>query len=214
MSINRLENLTFKQVADMDIARTIAIVQTGSIEQHGPHLPLGMDTAVPQRITESALERVGEKVSHILLPAIPIGQSPEHMDFVGTISFSAETYLKMLMDICASLAHHGFKKILFVNGHGGNISMIGAAAFDARLQYDVHVFMFNVWSIVPSVAADLIDRQGTKTDLHGGELETSMVMYLDPSLVHMEWAVDDSGPGSHEPSFCQHLRGTDALRGA
>ena len=194
MSTTKLAKLTFKHIAEMDIARSIAIVPIGSMEQHGPHLPIGMDTAVAQALAEAALKELAGKVGHILLPVIPIGQSPEHMDYPGTISFSAETFLGVLKDICASLAHHGFKKILFVNGHGGNISMLGAVSFDVRLEYDVHVFMFNVWSILPPVAEEIINRQGNKTDLHGGELETSMVMHLDPTLVHMEWAVDEENP--------------------
>ena len=185
MSTTKLANLTFKHIADMDLARSIAIVPIGSLEQHGPHLPIGMDNAVAEALTEAALKELNGKVGHVLLPVIPIGQSPEHMDYPGTISFSAETLLGVLKDICASLARHGFKKILFVNGHG---------SFDVRLEHDVHVFMFNVWSILPPVAEEIINRQGTKTDLHGGELETSMVMHLDPTLVHMEWAVDEENP--------------------
>lgn len=189
-----LPNLTFKQIADLDPDSTIAIVPTGSMEQHGPHLPIGMDTMVAEWLTKAATESVSEAVDCLILPSISVGQSPEHIDYPGTVSYGAETYLKILDDTCACLARHGFKRILFVNGHGGNISMIGAAGFDARPKYDVHVFMFNVWAVVPSVAKDLIDRQGTQTDLHGGELETSMMLHMDPSLVRMEWAVDEENP--------------------
>lgn len=194
MTVRKLENLTFKHVEDMDKTRTLAILPIGSMEQHGPHIPLGQDTMVASTVLTSALDRVGEKIDCVVLPPIPIGQSPEHMGFAGTLTFSAETFIAMIKDICASLSHHGFKKLLIVNGHGGNISALNAATFDIRVKYDLRVFLFHVWSLIPNMSADLLKREASKTECHGGELETSVMLALDPDLVVMEWAVDEVNP--------------------
>ncbi len=145
MELNKLQNLTWKQVDELEREKTLAIVLTGSMEQHGPHLPLGQDTFVAQHLADEALKKVGDRIKYVVLPPLPIGQSPEHMDFPGTLTFSAETYLNVILDVCESLANHGFKKILFINGHGGNTSIISAASFDARVRFGVEVVIFLVY---------------------------------------------------------------------
>ena len=195
MKKKMLENLTFKEVAEMDLEKTLAIIPTGSVEQHGPHIPLGEDTFVAQTILQTALEKIGDQIDCVVLPAIPIGLSPEHMDYAGTITFSVETYTAVIKDICASLAHHGFKKIVFVNGHGGNPPVITAASFDLKFSHNVHVFLFNAWSLIPFIGEEQLKRQAPKNiDFHGGELETSVMLAIDPELVHMEWGVDETNP--------------------
>lgn len=195
MAVYKLEELSFKQVDDLDREKTIVILPVGSMEQHGPHLPNGMDTLSAVEISWQAAQRAGESVDCLVLPPIPYGQSPEHMDYPGTITFSAETYIRMLKEICGSLARHGFKKICIVNGHGGNISAIGAAAFDIRDQYGAILFMFNVWGVIVGLAHSTDSRQASdQTDAHGGEIETSLVMHLRPDQVHMQWAVDEQNP--------------------
>ncbi len=86
MPVYHLENLSFKQVDALDREKTIVILPCGSIEQHGPHLPNGMDTQVAVRVAELAGRNVSPQVTCLLLPPIWVGQSPEHMDFPGTIS--------------------------------------------------------------------------------------------------------------------------------
>lgn len=195
MTVYQLENLSFKQIDALDRQRTIVILPCGSMEQHGPHLPNGMDTHLAVAISEKAAEHVKDTVDCLILPAIPVGQSPEHMDYPGTLSFTAETYIRILKEISGSIARHGFKKMYIVNGHGGNISAIGAAAFDIRDQYKIRIFMFNVWAVVTDLALKLIRREAPhKTDAHGGEIETSLVMYTHPEQVHIEWAVDEDNP--------------------
>lgn len=195
MTVYKLENLSFKQIDALDRQKTIVILPCGSMEQHGPHLPNGMDTHLAVAISEKAAENVKDTVDCLILPAIPVGQSPEHIDYPGTLSFTAETFIRILKEISGSIARHGFTKMYIVNGHGGNISAIGAAAFDIRDQYKIRIFMFNVWAVVTDLAAKLTQREAPhKTDAHGGEIETSLVMYTHPEQVHMEWAVDEDNP--------------------
>lgn len=195
MSINRLENLSFKQVEALDRDKTIVILPCGSIEQHGPHLPNGMDTQVAMKIAERVCENTADTLNCLLLPPIWAGQSPEHMDFPGTITYTAETYITMLKEISGSVARHGFRKMYIINGHGGNISAIGAAAFDIRDRYNLKIFMFNVWAVISDIALKQTHREATHhIDAHGGEIETSLMLHLTPENVHMEWAVDEENP--------------------
>ena len=193
MRSNKLMELTWKEVDELDRANTIAIVPTGSVEQHGYHMPLGTDTYVAASVAQAAVDQLAGKLDFVVLPTLPLGQSPEHMAYAGTISLSAQTYLQVITDICASLARHGFKKIVFLNGHGGNNGMLQAASFQVRLDFDVRVFVVNVWSILTTPAGkEQINREARDdTDLHAGEMETSMILAIDPALVLEADAEDD-----------------------
>ena len=168
MELNKLQNLTWKQVDELEREKTLAIVLTGSMEQHGPHLPLGQDTFVAQYLADEALKKVSDRIKYVVLPPLPIGQSPEHTDFPGTLNFfcrnlsqcnigcmwkfsvimvSRKSYLSMVM--------------------GGNTSIISAASFDARVRFGVEVYLFSVWSIVPFLSEEVIKREASRTDLHG-----------------------------------------------
>jgi len=192
MAVYRLENISFTQVDALNRDKTLCVLPVGSMEQHGPHLPNGMDTQVAVEIAQRASQQAAKAFDCLLLPPIPFGQSPEHMDFPGTITFSAETYIRMLKEISASIARHGFKTLYIINGHGGNISAISAAAFDIRDAFKLRIFMFNVWAVITGLWNELGLREATdKTDAHGGEIETSLVQYLFPQYVNMEKSVDE-----------------------
>jgi len=192
MTIYRLENISFTAVDKLDREKTIVVLPCGSMEQHGPHLPNGMDTTLAIKVLEQSMHNLETEVDCLVIPPISIGQSPEHMDFPGTITFTAETYIRMLKEIAHSVARHGFKKMYIVNGHGGNIAAISSAAFDIRDEYNLKVFMFNVWAVIVGLANQHSKREASnKTDSHGGEIETSIMLYLTPENVHMEMAVDE-----------------------
>lgn len=192
MAVYYLENISFKQIDLLDREKTIVLFPIGSMEQHGPHLPNGMDTHIAVDLMKDAAEKLAGELDFLLLPAMPVGQSPEHMDFPGTLTLSAETLISVIKEIAASVSRHGFKKMMILNGHGGNIAAIGAAAFDIRDAYGLKVFMFNVWGLIVDMATKLTDRQASnRTDAHGGEIETSLVMYLYPEKLKKEWAVDE-----------------------
>jgi creatinine amidohydrolase len=193
MRSNKLMELTWREVDQLDRANTLAIVPTGALEQHGFHMPLGTDAYVAEAVAQAAMDRLAGKLDFVVLPTLPLGQSPEHMEYAGTISLSAQTYLQVISDICSSLAKHGFKKIVFLNGHGGNNGMLEAASFQVRLDYDVRMFVINVWSILtrPEGKAQINREARDETDLHAGEMETSMVLAIDPDLVLEAEAEDD-----------------------
>ena len=190
-----INNLSWKEIDDMDRENVLVILPIGSVEQHGPHLPLGMDSIVAEAVLDAARGDMVAKHEILVLPTIGVGQSPEHMDFPGTITLRAETLIMVLKDILGSLARHNFKKVVILNGHGGNIAAIGAATFDVRLSKSLLVFMFNVWAIVAGIDEDIVPREANKkAECHGGELETSMMLGIDTSLVEMGMAIDEENP--------------------
>lgn len=195
MSIYKLENISFSDVDGLNREKTIVVLPCGSMEQHGPHLPNGMDTQLANWVTEKAMKNVEKEVDCLYITPIPIGQSPEHMDFPGTITFTAETYIRMLKEIASSVARHGFKKMYIINGHGGNIAAISSAAFDIKDAYKLQIYMFNIWAVIVGLAHQHTNREAPdKTDAHGGEIETALMLYLSPENVHMDRAIDEKNP--------------------
>ncbi|MCL4459624.1 MAG: creatininase family protein [Chloroflexi bacterium] len=189
-----LSELTWKEIAAMDKAATIAFIPIGSLEQHGHHLPLGTDTMLANAIVEGICENLDKELSFIVLPTIPIGQSPEHMDFPGTISLRPGTLLKVMEDLCSSLAAHGFKKIVLLNAHGGNTDILKAVSYDLRRRYGLHIFVIDVWRLLASSPIPPITQESRcDIDIHAGEIETSIMMKINPELVRYD-SMQDSTP--------------------
>lgn len=171
----------------------IAIQPIGSVEQHGPHLPLATDTIIAQAFTDGLKEKVRENnYPGIFLPTLPFSKSNEHMDFPGTIALSARTMFDVLMDIGTSCHRAGFKKLVFINGHGGNTEMLGVAAREIRIATGMAVFAIMPSLLIEDKAVLGIDfpASESKYGIHGGLTETSAVMYKRPELVHNDKIVD------------------------
>jgi creatinine amidohydrolase len=162
----------------------LAIIPMGSVEQHGPHLPCGTDYLASLVIGK----KVAEAVDGLLVPFCPVGVTPFHMSFVGTLTLQPQTFMAVVEDICASLAQHGAKKIVFLNWHEGNTSAINLAAVAAQQKFGVRVLVVQACYI----AFELFGQECGLT--HGGELEVLPVLAYDPSLVHLERATNGSPP--------------------
>lgn len=179
-----LQDLSFAQVAQLDPAEWLVILPIGSLEQHGPHLPLGTDTFVLDSIVQQARLELGREFRGLFIPTITIGKSPEHLDFVGTLSFKQETLLGMVTDIVHSLAQHKFSRFVFLNGHGGNTTLLYDVAYELRQRYRVKAYTLDVWNpdffnrVLAKVFPTLEEKDG-----HAGVVETSMLLYLYPELV-------------------------------
>ena len=125
------------------------------------------------------------KAEDINLLLFPVGLSTEHKEFCGSITFKPMTYYHMLYDICESLAHHGFKKMAFLVCHGGNAPVANLISREVRSDFKVYPFVLNSGAFDhPDVKATI--SKGNSFDFHGGEMETSMVMAIDESLVKLE----------------------------
>ncbi len=177
--------LTRKEMEDIDKEETIVLIPLGAIEQHGSQAPLGTDYMIASHISDYIEKELKSNFPLLFFPAMPIGLSVEHKDFCGSITYKPDTYYHMLYDIGESLAHHGFKKIVFLICHGGNEAM--AKILSRQLRSDFHIYPF----VVHSGAFDDPRVQATIThpesfDFHGGEMETAMAMAIDPESVKLE----------------------------
>ena len=152
----------------------VALLPVGAIEQHGPHLPLGTDWYIARHIARDAAAQHGL----LLLPGISVGVSHEHRQFWGTLTVSTDQLRDHVIGIARSLAGHGLRRIVFVNGHGSNCAPLGEAG--QRLRADgIHAFVFNWWQSIASTLADLFP----EPTAHAGSIETSVMLVIDPDLV-------------------------------
>ena len=169
-----------------------AVVNFGSTEQHGLHLPMGTDSLWGEDLAERVTKGLGKALQ---LPGVRIGRSDHHMDFAGSLTISQEAFALIVRDICRSVAHHGFRHIVLIPTHGGNFRPLAEAI--AQVQPELPELNLIGWTdlaalthVLWSVAA----RHGISSDqagAHAGENETAMILYLRPELVNM--AVAEAG---------------------
>jgi len=188
MSINRfLAHHTWSEVAGLDKTNGVVILPIGAVEQHGHHLPLLTDTLIVNRMLDAALAALPADVVAWTLPTLPYGKSNEHTGFPGTISLGAQTLMAVLHDIARSLADAGFRRLAFLNGHGGNAALLEVMAREIRAATGLLCFCLQPALLVEPPFA--ISDQERRLGFHGGELETSLLLTIAPELVQMERAV-------------------------
>jgi creatinine amidohydrolase len=174
---------SWQEVGEMDSSNTTILIPLGSTEQEGTHLPLGVDTYVAEALANEVATATGALVG----PTIPVGYSEWFLEFTGTISLKMETFTQVVREYCHSLVHHGFKKFIFVNGHGGNAPGVDVVARELKLAYEVEIAMVLIWKIANSLAREIPGLK-EKSFKHAGELMTSLMLYLLPDTVTMERA--------------------------
>jgi creatinine amidohydrolase len=179
----------------------VLIQPVGAIEQHGPHLPLIVDAAIGVAVLGKALEKLDAIVPAYALPALYYGKSNEHWHFPGTITLSAETLLATLMEVAESIYRAGFRKLIFMNSHGGQPQVMEIAARDLHIKYsDFLVFPLFTWR-VPHITGELLSPQEKKLGIHAGDAETSIMLSILPEQVKMEKAVAEYPPEQPQGSL-------------
>ena len=173
----------------------VVIVQpVGAIEQHGPHLPLAVDTALGMAIIGRALEQLDPSVQVYCLPPLCYGKSNEHWGFPGTVTLSATTLMAVLTDVAESVYQAGFRKLVLLNSHGGQPQVLDIVARDIhQRQSDFWVFPHFVWQ-VPHRVGELLSPRERQEGIHAGDAETSLMLAILPDQVHMERAVTEYPP--------------------
>jgi len=182
--------LTWTDIQAMPDKENVVIVQPmGAIEQHGPHLPLAVDAAISVAVLGKALSQLDASIPAYALPCLDYGKSNEHWHFPGTITLSAQTLLAVLMDVAESVYRAGFRKLVFMNSHGGQPQIIEIAARDLHQKYeDFIVFPLFTWK-VPKVPIELITPKELALGIHAGDAETSLLLSILPDQVKMDRAV-------------------------
>ena len=174
--------------ATLDLARAIAVLPLGATEQHGPHLPLSVDANLAHSMVQVATTHVPPDLPALFLPVQRIGYSPEHAAFAGTLSLKADTVMRLWSDIAESVLASGVRKLVLFNTHGGNVGLMDVVARDLRMRLGMLVYCVS-WFNLPLKGADgeeLMARFSAdeqRFGVHGGEVETAMMLALKPRLV-------------------------------
>lgn len=185
--MKRMNECSWKTIDGMDRAKTIVLFPFGSIEQHGWHLPVGTDYLIAEAISEHLAERDSEDYDALLFPTLQFGLNTEHAGFCGTVSLPARLILELMERQAQIMVAYGFRYFAYLNTHGGNTPLIEVAvrAFNAAhpdcrmtsFQYFTHGFFDALREHIENPIG---------VDVHAGELETSILQYLLPQLVHTD----------------------------
>ena len=146
---HRYAEMLWNECRDAAAAGRVAVLPVATYEDHGPHLPIDVDVVLTTEICDRAVARIPEEA--VLAPPVPHGYSPHHMDFHGTLTIGWDTFIRYVRDVCCSLAHHGFERILIVNGHGSNTSPLDMSARLSNMEYDGKILCaaVNHWETSP-----------------------------------------------------------------
>ena len=172
----------------LDPEAVIALLPVGATEQHGPHLPLGTDTEINHGIVARALAEVPDDVTLLVLPTLPVGDSGEHGDFPGTLSLPAELLIGLWTEIGASVARAGLRKLVIFNSHGGQTQVVDIVA--QRLRKDFGMLVVRATYFHFGTPDGIFGAEELAHGIHGGAVETSMMLDLRPELVRKEAAAN------------------------
>jgi len=180
-------DLTQPEIAAQLKKHALVILPQGSVEQHGPHLPAGTDIFAANIIAHA----VAERMDGLVLPGGPLGVTPLHMPFESTITLTAETYMRVVIETCASVAQHGAKYLLILNWHELNIPPLGVAAETLHRKHGMTVLTVQACF----VAEELFGKESNGLT-HGGEIEALAVLAYRPELVHLD-RIENSSDHAH-----------------
>ncbi|WP_375575090.1 creatininase family protein [Paracidovorax oryzae] len=170
-------------------ARTVAVLPVAAIEQHGPHLPLSVDAALLRGVIDAALPSLPPDLPVLFLPPQDVGLSTEHTAFPGTLTLSPATVIALWSELGACVARAGIRKLLLFNGHGGQVSVMDIVARELRQRHGMLVYSASWFSLpLPEAVQGLFSAEEHRFGIHGGQVETSMMLHLAPDTVRMAHA--------------------------
>lgn len=194
--------------AAVDPARTIAVLPTAAHEQHGPHLPVSVDTEIARGMLATAIALAPPDLDFRILPVQAVGKSNEHLHAPGTLTLPWDVATKLWIEIGLSVARAGVRKLVIINSHGGNLDVIGIVARELRVRAGMLAVkaQWGAFGQPPGLFSERERAYG----IHGGDLETSLMLHFRPELVRMEKAADfpSTAEGMHNHAW---LRPTGAV---
>ena len=169
--------LTQPEIAEQFKRNPLVLMPTGSVEQHGAHLPTGTDSFAAELVAAA----VAERMDGVVLPCPMVGVTPMHMPYAGTVTFTPDTYIRIVTEVCESAARHGAKQLMIVNWHEGNIPSLAIAAEDLHRRVGLTVL-----TVQACYVADEMYGKECNGLTHGGEIEALAVLAARPELVHLD----------------------------
>lgn len=176
---------------DMRKKTDLVIIPTGAVEVYGQHLPAGTDTIVVTHVAR----QVGEQLGAPVLPTLPVGFSRSLGDFPGTLNISTATLMAYVQETAESVISWGFKRVLFINSHRGNIGPIGEVAMELQDKHGVRCAQVFWWDYVAGLVKDIMET-GAQANGHASEIGTSIMMHLEPDFVVRDRIKDQTPTGS------------------
>jgi creatinine amidohydrolase len=172
--------LKARELRDLAAQGAIVVLPVAAMEQHGPHLPVMVDTLLCGEVARRAAERASGRHPVVVAPTVWSGLSEHHMPFGGTFTLDFATFRSLIECLCRSLVRHGFRRVLLLNGHGGNVAALRVVVDELR-HLDLRLLTATYWLVDPLAISEILERQSGVQ--HACEAETSMVMALRPELV-------------------------------
>ncbi|MCJ7759769.1 creatininase family protein [Candidatus Bathyarchaeota archaeon] len=207
MSSIFLGELTSEEVGNISSRAEMILVPVGSFEQHGRHLPLATDSIIAYEVTKMVAERISSEFPVLIAPLIPFGKSTEHSSRPGTISVESRIFADLLINICKSLAKHGHKKIVFINGHGGNTDLLSMILRETREQTGSFIATIYIYSEeLLKGGLSRFEELEEHDIFHACALETSFMMVLRPDLVNLDKLEKEIPPKFTEETGYRRLR--------
>jgi creatinine amidohydrolase len=199
---SKIQEMSWLEFDGRRKATDTVIIPTGAVEVYGPHLPLGTDSIVAEAIAVLVAQKTGALVA----PTIGMGDSSMLLDFPGTFSLRESTYEAAMDDLCSSLIRYGFRNLMFINGHSGNVDPVNHLARRYQKESGVHCGQIDWWRFTAANAEGILDLKGHMAHGHASECGTSVMLHLRPDLVDMSKAVRT------EPATDAYKVFTDVIR--
>lgn len=179
---------TSEAFARLDRERLIAVLPVGATEQHGPHLPMSTDTATIDGIVAAVVPKLPSDLPVLFLPATPVGKSNEHSRYPGTLTLSAATLMSMWMELGECVARAGVRKLVLFNSHGGQMAVMDIVVRDLRERFGLMAVAAHWYTL--GLPTSMFSPRELQHGIHGGDLETSVMLALAPDHVRSDQARD------------------------
>lgn len=195
MTLVEWRSLRADQLCELAAKGAVVLLPVASTEQHGPHLATGVDDFLCSEVCRRAAVQLSEE-GHptVVAPTLWVGLAEHHMAFGGSFTLTLSTYHALLRDLCWSIVRAGFRRVLIVNGHGGNMSALNALTTELTRELDAPIAVTTYFTLAEGAIAEILEDQ--RGVMHACEAETSMMLALRPDLVSAERLPQATGPGA------------------
>jgi creatinine amidohydrolase len=210
MTFMRWQELSSGAVAGLDHRHAVAVLPLAATEQHGPHLPTGTDHFIAEGMLAETAKSIRDGLEIVVLPVQPVGASLEHSRFPGTLSLPAASLVELVSAIGEGIAKAGLRKLVVVTSHGGNVAAMDAAALECRARHGLLAVACS-WARF-GLPDGLVDDRERDLGVHGGLIETALMLHFRPGLVEMDKASDFESLQAVLAQRFQHLRAYGPVR--